>query len=273
MKTVIKLLILTIGLFLTSCEDVIDVELNTAAPRLVVDASIDWERNTSGNEQKIKLSTTTGYYSDAFPTVSGATITVANSAGNTFNFIEASDAGVYICTNFIPVIGETYTLNINLNGETYTAVETLNATTNIEDTITQNNSGGMTGDEIEITYHYQDNANEENYYLNRIVTSVVAFPEFQTDDDELSQGNLISQSYSHEDLKVGDHVTITLYGISRRYFEYFNKLMIASGGNGGPFKTIPTAVRGNIVNQTNSGNFAFGYFRLSELDTKNYTVQ
>lgn len=273
MKITRKLLVLTIGLFLASCEDVIDVDLDTAAPRLVIDASIDWERNTSGNEQKIKLSTTTGYYSNEFPTVSGATISVANSAGDTFDFIETSDTGVYICTNFIPVIGETYTLAVHLNGETYAAVETLHATANIEDSIVQNNSGGMGGDEIEITYYYQDNADEENYYLNRIITPEVAFPEFMTGNDEFSQGNLISESYSHEDLKIGDNATITLYGISKRYFEYFNKIMIASGGGGGPFPTIPTAVRGNIVNQTNSGNFAFGYFRLCELTTKSYTVQ
>ncbi|MES2419559.1 MAG: DUF4249 domain-containing protein [Bacteroidota bacterium] len=273
MRIAIKILILTIGLFLTSCEDVIDVDLDTAAPRLVIDASIDWERNTIGNEQKIKLSTTTGYYSNEFPTVSGATITVSNSTGNIFNFIEMSIAGEYICTDFIPAIGETYTLTINLNGEIYTAVETLIETANIEDNIVQSNSGGMTGDEIEITYYYQDNANEENYYLHRIITPHVAFPEFRTGNDEFSQGNLISESYSNEDLNIGDNVNLRLYGISKRYFDYFNKLMMASGNDSSPFPTTPTAVRGNIINQTNSKNFAFGYFRLSEVTTKDYTIQ
>ncbi|HBK84252.1 MAG TPA: DUF4249 domain-containing protein, partial [Flavobacterium sp.] len=32
-------------------------------------------------------------------------------------------------------------------------------------------------------------------------------------------------------------------------------------------------VRGNIVNQTNSDDFPFGYFSLSEMDTKSYEIQ
>ena len=51
--------ILLIILFLSfiSCEKVIDVDLATGKTRLVVEASINWYANTSGNEQKIKLST------------------------------------------------------------------------------------------------------------------------------------------------------------------------------------------------------------------------
>lgn len=43
---------------------------------------------------------------------------------------------------------------------------------------------------------------------------------------------------------------------------------MASGNGGSPFQTTPSGVRGNIVNQTNSKNFAYGYFRLSEVDVK-----
>lgn len=125
MKIAIKILVITMVLFFTSCEEVITVDLETAPPRLVIDASIDWVKNTTGNEQKIILSTTTGYYSQTFPTVSGATIFVTNSANTVFNFTEASGTGEYICNNFQPVIGETYVLNVALNGETYTATETL----------------------------------------------------------------------------------------------------------------------------------------------------
>jgi uncharacterized protein DUF4249 len=220
------------------------------------------------------LSTTTGYYSETFPTVSGAVVTVTNSSNQVFIFTETATAGEYLCTNFQPVIGETYIMSVALNGETYTASEKLIPTSAIEPDIDQTNTGGMTGDEIEITYYYQDIPNEESYYLNRIVTPQVAFPQFAIESDELSQNNRIPQSYSHEDLDTGDSINITLYGISKSYFNYFNKLQIAAGnGGGGPFQTTPTAVRGNIVNQTNVKNFAFGYFRLCEVTTRNYIAQ
>lgn len=273
MKTIAKVLILVLALSFTACEDVIHVDLETAEPKLVIDASIDWVKGTPGNEQKIVLSTTTGYYSPTFPTVSGATVIVTNSQNTVFTFNEIPNTGEYICSNFLPVIGETYTMTITLNGETYTAIETLTGTPDIEEAIEQNSSGGISGDEVEITYHYQDNGAQENFYLNRVISPRVSFPEFEGEDDEFSNGSMMAETYSHEDLKPGDVLSIRLYGISKRYHMYFNKLLLASGGSGSPFPTIPTAVRGNIVNQTNSENFAFGYFRLAEVAVKDYTVQ
>ena len=273
MKIAIKILIVTLGLFLTGCEEVISVDLDTAPPRLVIDASIDWKKNTTGNEQKIKLSTTTGYYSPTFPTVSGATIFVTNSTNTVFNFIENSGTGEYICTNFQPVIGETYTLTITLNGETFTATETLINAPNMEDNVVQNNEAGFGGDEVEVLTYFQDDGNQQNNYLYSHKSNRVAFPQYQVEDDENDQGNRITMYYSNKDLKPGDMMNIKLYGVSKRYFEYFHKLIIASGNDDSPFATTPTKVRGNIVNQTNAKNFAFGYFRLSEVDTKNYTIQ
>lgn len=273
MKIYNKILLIIIGASIISCEDVINVDLDTAPPRLVIDASIDWIKGTSGSEQKIVLSTTTGYYSPTFPTVSGAIITVTNSTGTVFTFTESGDTGEYICTNFQPVIGETYQMTILLNDEMYTAVETLTAAPDIMETIDQNNKGGMGGDEIEITYYYQDDPAATNYYLFAIRSPRVVFPEYSIEDDEDSQGNIIPEYYSHEDLKPGDVINIRLYGISERYYNYMNKLIIASGADTGPWPATPSAVRGNIVNQSDSQNFAFGYFRLAEVDTRDYTIQ
>jgi hypothetical protein len=230
MKLLQKILILSVGLFVAGCEKEITVKLKTASPGLVIDASIDWIKNTAGNEQKIVLSTTTGYYSAEFPSVSGATITVTNASNTVFNFVETPGTGQYICSNFLPVIGQTYNLKIVLNGETYTASETFTPVPKIEDDIDQNNKGVETGD-------------------------------------------LMQESYSHEKLKAGDKIDIKLYGISKSYYNYMYKLLLASGNDGNPFPTIPSAVRGNIINQTDSKHYAFGYFRLAEVATKSYTIK
>lgn len=273
MKLFKGILILAVGVFLTGCEKVIDVKLDTASPKLVIDASIDWLKNTTGNEQRVILSTTTGYYNAEFPTVSGATIFITNSINTVFNFPESSNAGEYICTDFKPVIGETYKLTVMLNGVTYAAVETLTGTPDIEDTIRQSNAGGMTGDEIEIQFSYQDDGSRDNYYMTRVKTNRVAFPEYSLESDEMFQGNKMVQFYSHEDLEKGDSANIKLYGTSKRFFEYFTKILLASGNDGSPFPSTPTAARGNIINQTDAENYALGYFRLSEVVTRNYTIQ
>ena len=273
MRIIRKITVLLIGLLLTACEDVIDVDLDTATPRLVVDASIDWLKNTSGNEQKIMLSTTTAYYSTEFPSVSGADVTINNSKGSVFEFIETQGTGEYVCTNFEPVIGEVYTLNILLNGVRYTASEELVATPPIEDTIEQNNTGGFGADEIELTYYYKDDGTQENYYLFGIKDSHIVFPQYSVEDDENNQGNLTPVYYSNKNLETDDPVNFKLYGISKRYYEYFKKVLVASGNDDGPFQSTPTAVRGNIINETNSADYTFGYFRLSEVDNKDYNIQ
>lgn len=274
MKIFKNYLLILLSLCLFSCtEEVIDLDLETAKPRLVIDASIDWVKNTSGNEQKIKLSTTTGYYNNEFPTVSGANIVLTSSTNVTFPFIETPGTGEYICTNFQPVIGETYTLTISLNGEIYTATETLMEAPSIENNIEQHNTGGIGGDEVEITYYYQDDATQQNNYIRSVKNPHVAFPEYEPENDESNQGNLVPVYYSNEDLKTGDIVTIKLYGISKKYYDYFRKILNASGADTGQFPTTPGSVRGNILNQTNTKNFAYGYFRLSEVDVKDYTIQ
>lgn len=273
MKLFKGFLILSTGLFLNGCSKVIDVKLPTAPPKLVIDASIDWEKNTAGNEQKIILSTTTGFYSDQFPTVSGARIYIKNSADTVFNFTESSRAGEYLCTNFKPVVGETYRLTVVLNEITYTATEIFTATPDIDTTITQNDKGGMTGDEIEVEFSYPDDGTQDNYYMSRVKTNRVAYPVFNLESDENYQGRKITEFYSHEDLAQGDSVNIKLYATSRRFYDYFKKVLAASGNNDSPFPTVPTAARGNIINQNNADDYPLGYFRLSQVVTRRYTIK
>ncbi len=260
-------------LMLSSCEEVVDVDLDTAAPKLVIDASIQWQKGTDGHEQKIKLTTTTGFYSTTIPTVSGAVVRVTNANNQTFSFIEEeAGSGLYVCHDFIPEINQTYQLTVVLNGQTYTATESLlgvNPITSVE----QNNEGGFGSDEIEIKAYANDPDGVDNYYLFRYKASTKAIPEFDAFDDEFVQGNQFFGYYTNEDLKSGDVIDITISGISKRYFEYMSKIILIAQGSNGPFSTPPATVRGNIVNQTNSKNFALGYFTLSETDHTAYTLQ
>jgi hypothetical protein len=273
MKLFKGFLILASGVFITGCSKVINVELPTAAPKLVIDASIDWDKNTAGNEQRILLSTTTGYYSEQFPTVSGARINISNSAGTVFNFAETSHAGEYLCTDFKPAVGETYRLTVILNEAIYTATETFIGTPDLDTTISQNDKGGMTGDEIEVEFSFQDDGSQDNYYMSRVKTNRVAYPVFNLESDENYQGRKMTEFYSHEDLAKGDSVNIKLYGTSRRFYDYFKKVLAASGNNDSPFPTVPTAARGNIINQKNADDYPLGYFRLSQVVSRNYTIK
>jgi len=274
MKYIIHLLLLCFVSFFISCEEVVEVDLNTAPPKLVVDASINWVKGTDGSQQTIKLTTTTGYYSTTIPVVSGAAVFVTNSEGTVFDFIETLGTGEYVCTNFIPEIGETYTLTVINGGQTYTATETLYAVPDIAYT-EQDNEGGFLGENVEVRFFFQDEVNVENFYMVRFDAGVLPYPDYDVFDDRFNANNEMFGIFSDEDLAAGQLLNIKLFGVSEQYYNYMAILInLAEGGSGGgPFSTPPVTVRGNVVNQTNEADYALGYFRLSEVDTLDYTVE
>lgn len=273
MKKIQLFLVIIMAIFFNSCEEVVDLDLKTAPPKLVIEATINWYKGTLGNEQKIKLSTTTDYYSNAIPTVSGATVYVKNSANIVFNFTENPNSGEYFCTNFIPVINETYTLTVISDGQTYTATETLKPVTSITK-IEQNNQGGFDGKTIEIKAYFNDPASEENYYLFGYKYQNPLVNNYYTGEDTFFQGNEFFSTSQNDELKAGDKIGITHFGISKAYSNYIKVLSsIAGSSNGAPFQSPAATVRGNIINTTNFDNYALGYFSVSEADTKNYDVQ
>ncbi len=271
MKSKWLVIVILIGLF--SCEDVIEVELNEAEPRLVIEASINWLKNTTGNEQEIKLSLSAPFFDDEIPPANGATVSITDSDNTVFNFIEDTNSGIYQNSNFIPVINGTYSLNIVYEGEIYAATETLKSVVPI-DFIEQNNDGGFSGEDIELKAFYTDPVDEENYYFFEFLSDLTPVPTLEVYEDRFTNGNQIFGFYSEEDITAGNVVRIRNYGASESFYAFmFLLLQQGSQESGGPFETQPSSVRGNCINETNPDNFPFGYFRLSEVDEVLYTIQ
>lgn len=275
MKKILSyMFLLFIGLSFTGCEDVVNVDLDTAEPKLVIDAVIKWQKGTPGDVQKIKLSTTTNYYSNVIPAVSGATVFITNSTASVFNFTETPNTGEYICTNFVPVINETYTLTVISNGETYTATDTLLPTPTI-DLVQQQTVPGFGGeDQIQVKFFFQDNGAEDNFYLVGVKNNTIVYPEYGALSDEFFQGNQMFGFYENENLEAGNVLDLSVQGISERYYNYMGKLLNIAGSDGGnPFVAPPATLKGNIVNQTHPDKYPLGFFCLGETDVRTYTVQ
>ena len=274
MKKYTLILILSgfIKLF-SSCQDVVDIPLNTANPRLVIEAAINWQKGTSGNVQRIKLTKTTNFYTNTIPTVSGAVIIVSNSSNISFNFSEIGATGVYECTNFVPIINEQYKLNIILDGQNYAATETLKSVAVITN-ITQEEQIAFGRKSLKIKALYIDPPVEDNFYLYKFKFSNKPAPEYNTDEDKFFQGNPFFSLIFDDKIKTGDVIEITHFGISKSYFNYLSILLSVAGStNGGPFQSPPATVKGNIRNNTDFSNYPLGYFSISEIDSKTYTIQ
>jgi hypothetical protein len=260
-------------IFLNSCEDVVQVDLKTTTPKLVVEAAIIWYKNSTGNAQRIKLTTTTDFYNNVIPAVSDATVFIKNSTDTIFNFEEVDETGEYICTNFKPEINETYTLTIINNGETYTATEILKSVAPITK-IEQNNEGGFTGNDIEIKTYYDDPSDETNYYLYKYSYTDEEKQNYYVDEDSFFQGNQFFSISQNDEIKIGDEIIVTHFGVSKSYYNYMNVLLsIAGSGGGSPFQSPLATVRGNIINTINPKNYALGYFSLCETDIRRYVIK
>lgn len=258
---------------LLSCEDVVTVTTPTEAPRLVIDASLNWFKGTDGSQQEFRLSLTAPFFNDVVPPATGAQITVVSSNNTIFNFIEDGTSGIYRSTNFVPVLNETYTVTIIYDGETYTGSETLLPVASIE-YVDQKDDGGFSGTETELKAFFTDPADEVNYNFFEFISDIPVIPSLSVYKDEFTNGNMMFGFYTEEDLTTGDVVTIRNYGISEQFYNFmFVLLQQNSQDGGGPFETQPATVRGNCINITNPEHYPLGYFRASEVDEFIYTTE
>ncbi len=281
MKTYIKLLSMFTCIMLASCTDVIDVETSEGKTRLVIEASLDWEKGTTGNDQSIKLSQSTPYFSSNTDVpATGATVVVTNdNSGETYNFVDQND-GTYTINDFIPVINDSYTLEVVYNGETYTANETLMAVPEIN-RVEQSLEGAFDDELIDIYFYFDDPEDEENYYLISFKEEGDLLQELEEMSDEFSNGNEMfnfwekeeDEDNNQEPFVAGDVIQIVLYGISQGYHSYMQLLIEQYYSGGDPFSTIPAEIKGNCINVTNADNYANGYFRVAEVDKVTYTIQ
>lgn len=268
MKKLLKILMMIILIMLTSCEDVIELELEESEPRLVVEANLIWSRDEPENPHFIRLTTTAPYFSDVVPPAEGAEVSLFGPGGQEYFFRE-TEPGIFRHDGFEPQESGTYELVILYEDDEYRATEQFVEAPQLE-TIEQIDNGGFAGDEIELRAYYVDPVDQENYYLFLFFHEGLSL---QLANDNFTNGNRSFARFSDEDLTPGDWISIQIRGISQNFYEYMYLLLSQSGNRSGPFQTQPTTVRGNVVNITTPDNFAFGYFSLSASHLLQYEVQ
>ena len=279
MTTYFKHIAILLIIILTSCTDVIDVDVPVAPPRLVIEASLDWEKSGFGNEQVVKLSQSTAFFdTNTLSPVTGAFVKVTNDTSNVEFIFEDQNDGTYTVLTFVPIIDQSYTLEVNYNGETYIAQETLTSVSDIN-SIYQSTTEGFDDEVLEVNVLFDDPADIENFYLFRFQERGDLLPELLDIPDEFTNGNEMRVFYEKEEgtdinqkeFETGDVVDINFYGISERYFNYIRLLIEQYGSFEDPFSSAPVPLRGNCTNPTNPDNYAFGYFRLTQVVETSYT--
>jgi hypothetical protein len=269
MKKIYIYTILTVLLF-SNCEKVVDIDVPTIEPKLIIDASFEVLFNESPvtANVSVKLKLSTDYFDETIPTVSDAIVFLTNTTnGSVINFSDVNLTGNFApIINFIPKDAIEYELTVIYKSETYKGNATKVKSTQIDSAI-QGDETLFSGKEIEVKVAFKDNVDNENYYLFNFTNNL-----FLPLEDRFFNGTNYNFSffYQEEEIEVPTNVTVTMSGITKDYFTYFRILQNQSGtSGGGPFQSVPSSLLGNVINTTNEANFPLGYFHISETDTIN----
>lgn len=257
----------------TGCEKVVDIDVPSIEPKLIIDASFQvfFDESPVTANTVVKLRLSADYFDDQIPTVSNATVFLTNLKNNAIiNFSDVNSDGNYKPINsFIPEDDTEYELTVIYNNETYKGKATKIKSTPFTNVI-QGDETLFSGEETEIKVSFKDAPIIENYYLFNFDKNL-----FLSIDDRFFNGSDYNFSffYQEDDVELPETVTLKMSGITKEYYTYFEILINQSGLNaGGPFETVPSSLLGNMINTTNENNFPLGYFHISETDTFTITL-
>ena len=256
-----------------SCEDVIEVDLPTSEPRLIIDAnfSVFFNENPMTMEGSIILKLSAPFYQEELAPANNATVFITNmNDDSVYEFEEKEDTGIYEpkAPFDLPNFNDTYELTVLYGTETYKGSTVLIPSVPIDE-ISQGDDTLFTGDETEVVVKFTDNASRDDYYLFDL-----DFDLYLPTEDKFYQGEQFVFSYFYEDLEPGKEVTITINGVDQQFYNYMTILVDQSGQNGGgPFESAPSTIRGNIVNTANPDYYPLGYFSMSEANRLSLVIE
>jgi len=245
---------LIITFLFSSCEKVIDINLNSSDPKIVVEAEI-----SDQSFCKVQLTQTVNFSeSNTFPAVTGAIVRISDNSGNSETLTETTQ-GIYSGDTLQGISGRTYTLEVNADGKTYSAISTMFSPVSIDTLFIEKSSGGLMGGESKfVSVQFKDPAGVNNYYRFIQIINSIEQNSIIIDADVLKDGNTIirplhSQDSNSSDLQTGDLVTVLLLTIDKGAFDYFRTFNQLSGGKG-----LSASSPANPL--SNFSNGALGYF-------------
>lgn len=273
----IYLVSLVLGAFIiSSCEDVIDVELDQGNTLLVVDGMITDEVKA----HKIKLSTTAPYFDNTkTPIVSNAFVEIREYDANgvliqidTLKEITLN-SGEYFCQKITNgSIGNRYDLKVEALGETYISSSTMQRIPEIDSLVFRYETYSipdLTG--YRAYYFGPEIPGKGDNYLFRVYRNGKLYNkpnQLYFASDDLVDGNYIGNfDITPEPFDKGDTIKIESYTTSRDQY-YFYVELSKQVNNGGIFANPPANVRTNILNNNIQGKKAVGYFSANAMKSK-----
>jgi len=268
MKKLLSISVLFI--FIISCTEEVDIELDSTYTRLVVYGEI----TTDTAVHRVELKKSADYFfNQPAERVSNAFVELSYGDKSLRLVENPNFPGIYETpSNFYGIVGETYNLSINGvdidedgQSEEYTASSYLPAVNDIDSiTLKYTSNSFFSGWEIQVwTY---DPPDIRNYYAfksivnNKLVSDTLT--EIVIQNDDLFNGNytfgitsqFLDDAKDGEKATKGDTVTFEANGITEEYFNFLFEAQSESFGQNPLFSGPPANISSNI------SNGALGFF-------------
>ncbi|HKK41408.1 MAG TPA: DUF4249 domain-containing protein [Bacteroidales bacterium] len=261
------LLLLAIIMLSAGCEKVINVDLNEAAPRIVIEGLI----NNGSGPYYVRLSRSGSYFGGtALQGVTGALVVITDNTGITDTLPERS-AGLYqtIKTRGIP--GRTYILTVNTGNITYTGQSSMphhvriDSLSLVRTEVSHISIGGNSSKETALyVYCYFSDPPGKNFYRARVFTNDSTDTQrYHLFDDQYTDGEETELRVAH--VEQGDKVKVDLYSLDKSTYAYYRTLEDLIYSNP-VFGSTPANPDSNI------DNGALGYFGACAISSKTIII-
>ncbi|PBQ32439.1 hypothetical protein CNR22_11885 [Sphingobacteriaceae bacterium] len=289
MKTLFKFFFFFTGvLFLSSCEDVVQIKLDEGSKLYVIDAFV----NDLPGKQTIRVLTNDNYFSNReAPPVAGANVLLKDlTDGSQYVFTDAGNGNYVYNVGASEVMSKRdhqYELNVSIDGTTYTSLTTQKRTAVIDSISAEYDDGTSGFGSAQPAYFCGLWAKDKvdanvDYYWIKTSRNDTLFDDINICIDGTG-GPVTDASFDStyftppatflgfRSYQSGNTCKVEVHSIARETYYFFVQAQ-AQINNGGLFATTPENVKTNIVTPADAKTKAVGWFNMASVATKTKVI-
>ncbi len=247
---------LSVLLLFSSCEKIVNVPLDDADERIVVEAVL----KDAVDSSFVTLSKSTTVYGDPnFQRIEDASVVVKDNTGESYTF-EHDSNGKYLMKDFLVIPGRTYSLEVNTGDEIITANSEAKSKPIIDSLSYFPITGAFglpEGDTIYlVSFHSTDDIDQQNFYLAKIFRNGIENGGYYLGNDDFINGQSFEAQFFGAEADPGASIVVEFISMDEPNYDYF--IGLQDNLDTSPFSAAPANPPSNL--QSASGTEVLGYF-------------
>ncbi len=271
--------IIALTIIISSCEDVIELELKNSASRLVVESLI----TDNSQPVTVKLSKSADYYSESeMPLVSGALV-IINDNNQIIDTLIESDAGIYRSSKIKGIPGHLYQLTIVAENLTVTGTSVMPQEVKL-DSLDYEWGENPHSEGYMVNLRFNDPAGILNYYRIKIDINGKPYKDIETGNEIILQTDKIWDGKEvHIPVKqgggffeIGDTVTVNFANLNKSTFDYYSTLKAALATGNSIMSVGKSMMQGSAAPANPVNTFSedvLGYFGAASVSSKTIIIK